>query len=539
MYLCSQASAVVKPTILSPVRPVIQRLFFLHNFFTLGCTGLCPDCCQGMNPASGNASATRQASASGSTSSHSTLDAIQPFPTATTTDHHVSPDTLLRKKPPSDSIPAPPPPTPVPPASAVTPGLANFYTREPPPPPPPPPQSQTAKAAAPIGNHHHQPAPPVPPFWRSSFRSFYDTTKPGPVPPPPPRPPPIAQQPLLPKQQSHKAQPKGKVQKHHSEQQNPWPAALVGNHASFPTTMNPESKRVIGGRWRVGTKLGSGAFGDVYQATDVRTGKQCAIKMEYKGNKHLQLLYESRVYKWLHNCTSEVIGVARTRQYITTHTHNVLVMDLLGLSLEARVNEANTRRLSLKTILMIAIQALRRIEHVHSKSYIHRDIKPDNILTGLNQDAATLYLVDFGLAKRYRDHVTKAHMPFRKGRSFVGTARYASIWTHMGMEQSRRDDLESLGYVLVYLFNGVLPWQGIRTVNKKEKYSRIREKKRNTSVRDLCRGMPSQVGDYFRSVRALEFDERPDYSYLRSLFRTALERRHLQDDGVFDWLGAA
>lgn len=300
--------------------------------------------------------------------------------------------------------------------------------------------------------------------------------------------------------------------------------------------MNPESKRVIGGRWSVGTKLGSGAFGDVYQATDVNTGERCAIKMEYKGNKHLQLLYENRVYRWLHNSTTQVIGVPRTRHYMTTNTHNVLVMDLLGLSLESQLNEGNIRRLSLKSVLMIAIQALRRIEYVHSKSYVHRDIKPDNMLTGVHQDAATLYLVDFGLAKRYRDHVTKEHMPYRKGKPFAGTARYASIWTHMGIEQSRRDDLESLGYVLVYLFNGGLPWQGIRIANKKEKYSRILERKRNTTLRDLCKGMPSQVVDYFRLVRRLEFDERPDYSLLRNLFRAALERRQLQDDGVFDWL---
>lgn len=295
-----------------------------------------------------------------------------------------------------------------------------------------------------------------------------------------------------------------------------------------------ETEYLIAGRWKLGIKLGAGAFGEVYTATDVDSDESVAVKMEKLGSKHPHLLYESRVYKWLNNSSNEVFGVPKPRFYGTTGSHNVLVMDLLGPSLEDRLNECR-RRMSIKSVLMIGIQAMRRIEYVHSKSFLHRDIKPDNMLMG-STDTSTVYLVDFGLAKRYRDHNSKQHLPYREGKHLTGTARYASVHTHLGIEQSRRDDLESLGYVLVYLFKGALPWQGIRIANKKQKYARIRDKKQNISLRELCKDMPSQMVEYFRYVRRLEFEDRPDYSYLRSLFRKALDRKNETDDGIFDWM---
>lgn len=298
--------------------------------------------------------------------------------------------------------------------------------------------------------------------------------------------------------------------------------------------MSIDTDHLLAGRWKISTKLGAGAFGEVYMATDVDTRETLAVKMERIGNKHPQLLYENRVYKWLNNSATEVVGVPRPRFFGSMANHNVLVMDLLGPSLEDRLNECH-RHMSLKSVLMIAIQAMRRIEFVHSKSFLHRDIKPDNMLMGTKYEISVVYLVDFGLAKRYRDHVTKQHLPYREGKHLTGTARYASVRTHLGIEQSRRDDLESLGYVLVYLYKGALPWQGIRVANKKQKYAKIREKKQNMSPRELCKDMPYQMVDYFRYVRRLAYEDRPDYSYLRSLFRKALERKGLIDDGIFDW----
>lgn len=294
-----------------------------------------------------------------------------------------------------------------------------------------------------------------------------------------------------------------------------------------------DTDRLVNGRWKLGAKLGAGAFGEVCMATHIETGEVVAVKMERIGNKHPQLLYENRVYKWLNNSSNDLMGVPRPYYFGQMNGYNVLVMDFLGPSLEDRLNDCG-RHLSIKSVMMIGIQAMRRIEFVHSKSFLHRDIKPDNMLMG-SHDTSTVYVVDFGLAKRYRDHATKQHLPYREGKHLTGTARYASINTHMGIEQSRRDDLESLGYVLVYLHKGSLPWQGIRAQNKKQKYAKILHKKQHTSVRDLCKDIPA-MAEYFRYVKRLQFDDRPDYSYLRSLFRKALERKGLEDDGVFDWM---
>lgn len=295
------------------------------------------------------------------------------------------------------------------------------------------------------------------------------------------------------------------------------------------------SNELIGGRWRVGAKLGAGAFGEVFLATDVQSGEVVAVKMEKAGGRHPQLYYEQKIYKWLNASDPPVHGLPRRRWYGENRQYNMLVMDCLGPSLEDRLNECR-RRISLKSVLMIGLQALRRVQYVHTRSFLHRDLKPDNMLMGINDTVSTVYIVDFGLAKRYRDHSTYQHIPFKDGKHLTGTARYASVNTHLGMEQSRRDDLESLGYVLVYLYKGQLPWQGLRAANKKQKYAKISEKKQRTTSHELCRDMPSQVLEYFRYVKNLRFEDEPDYSHLRRLFRRAMERKGYVDDGIFDWM---
>merc|ERR1712172_51447 len=160
---------------------------------------------------------------------------------------------------------------------------------------------------------------------------------------------------------------------------------------------------------------------------------------------------------------------------------------------------------------MLADQVITRVEYVHAKSFVHRDIKPDNFLLGVGGKANKVHIIDFGLSKRYRDPKTYQHIPFREGKNLTGTVRYCSVNTHMGLEQSRRDDLEAVGYILLYLSLGKLPWQGIKANSRKEKYEKIAESKANISAEELCRNSPKEFISFISYCRNMKFDYRPDY----------------------------
>ncbi|CAA7052643.1 unnamed protein product [Microthlaspi erraticum] len=287
---------------------------------------------------------------------------------------------------------------------------------------------------------------------------------------------------------------------------------------------------VIGGKFKLGRKIGSGSFGELYIAVNVQTGEEVAVKLEPVKTKHPQLHYESKLYMLLQGGS----GIPNIKWYGVEAEYNVMVIDLLGPSLEDLFNYCN-RKLSLKTVLMIADQLLNRVEFVHTKGFLHRDIKPDNFLMGLGRKTNQVYIIDFGLGKKYRDLQTHRHIPYRENKNLTGTARYASVNTHLGVEQSRRDDLESLGYVLMYFLSGSLPWQGLKAGTKKQKYDRISEKKVATPIEVLCKNQPSEFVSYFHYCRSLRFDDKPDYSYLKRLFRDLFIREGYQFDYVFDW----
>ncbi|TRM61505.1 kinase-like domain-containing protein [Schizophyllum amplum] len=283
----------------------------------------------------------------------------------------------------------------------------------------------------------------------------------------------------------------------------------------------------VGGKYRLAKRL---AQGDIYLGINIISGEEVAIKLESVKAKHPQLEYESKVYKTL----AGGVGVPFVRWFGTECDYNAMVIDLLGPSLEDLFNFCN-RKFSLKTVLLLADQLISRIEYIHSRNFIHRDIKPDNFLMGIGKRGNQVNVIDFGLAKKFRDPKTHLHIPYRENKNLTGTARYTSINTHLGVEQARRDDLESLAYVLMYFLRGALPWQGLKAATKKQKYDRIMEKKMTTPTDLLCRGFPNEFGIFLNYTRALRFDDKPDYSYLRKLFRDLFVREGYQYDYVFDW----
>lgn len=286
----------------------------------------------------------------------------------------------------------------------------------------------------------------------------------------------------------------------------------------------------VGKKYRIGRKIGSGSFGDIYLGTNIISGEEVAIKLENTKAKHPQLEYEAKVYKAL----SGGVGIPFVRWYGTECDYNAMVIDLLGPSLEDLFNYCN-RKFTYKTVLLLADQLICRIEYIHARCFIHRDIKPDNFLMGIGRRGSQVNVIDFGLAKKYRDPRTHLHIPYRENKNLTGTARYASVNTHLGIEQLRRDDLESLGYVLIYFCRGSLPWQGLKAATKRQKYDRIMEKKMSTPNEILTKGLPSQFLDYMNYIKSLRFEDKPDYPFLRKLFRDLFKRENYRYDYVFDW----
>ena len=278
--------------------------------------------------------------------------------------------------------------------------------------------------------------------------------------------------------------------------------------------------------------LSGGSFGSIFLARNDK-GDKFAIKREEIGGHHPQLRHEYKVYRELRGSH----GFPHAHYYGSEGDYNYLVLDLMGSSLEELFRKRN-HKFSLKTVIQIAIQLIDRLEEFHSKHVIHRDIKPDNMMLGLDSDFSTIYLIDFGLSKRYFDPKTGKHHVYEMGKSFRGTRRYSSINSMLGIEQSRRDDLESVAYVLIYLMRGgQLPWQGLKGAARDKKSKKIRDVKVSTPVELLCENMPSQFKEFLLFARGLEFSNKPDYDYARNLFYTLYTDMgyNREEVNIFDW----
>ena len=278
-------------------------------------------------------------------------------------------------------------------------------------------------------------------------------------------------------------------------------------------------------------RLGGGSFGQIFKGINIKTKEEVAIKIESKNIETPQLLHESKILKILKD------NEGFPKVYLLTPLDDVLimVMELLGDNLQKLIKNQPEKKFSLKTTLMLGIQILKRIKTLHDNNFIHRDIKPENFTIGLKKMNNIIYMIDYGLTRKYCDS-HKKHIPYKEGKNLTGTALYASIYTHKGIEQSRRDDLESLGYMMIYFCKGELPWMNVKANNKAGKYKKIMEKKIQMKPEILCAGLIDEFREYFKYVRDLQFTEEPNYEYLFGLFNNAMKKCKIKNDFKFDWM---
>jgi serine/threonine protein kinase len=316
--------------------------------------------------------------------------------------------------------------------------------------------------------------------------------------------------------------------------QNPAAVAAAAEEDIGACTLD-QRKLTINKRWRITEKLASGGFGAIYKAQDKDTNEVVVVKTERRIGKNY-LDREAEVFKKMHGQEGFPSMIWRGKIYYKENKKrkgcSSIIMDHLGYSLSDLFYK-HGKRFSLKTTLMLADQMIKRLQQLHATGIIHRDIKPGNFVMGTGARAHIVYLIDFGLANFFVNS-DGSHMGYRTDAPFRGTHRYASINAHFKIEQSRRDDLEGLGYVLIYFLRGGLPWQNVNC-SRRRRRKVIGDSKKSVSLEQLCEGIPIEFLEYMQLVRTLQYDSSPDYKHLRKLFKRCFRREGFKKDFVYDW----
>ena len=287
-----------------------------------------------------------------------------------------------------------------------------------------------------------------------------------------------------------------------------------------------KNNNLVSKEYEIIKKVGSGSFGEVFLTKILASGKLVASKIEEKDSdkKNSKIFDEYKIYRKL-ELKGLKKGIPKIHSFYETPKFNVLVMELLGENLDTIFNSFN-KKFELCTVLKIGYEILNLIEKIHNCGFIHRDIKPNNFMFGVGDKKYELYILDFGLSKRFFKN--NKHIEYKTNKSLVGTARYTSINIHLGIEPSRRDDLESIGYMLIYFLKGILPWQGLKKQKNTDHLELIGETKLSTSLKNLCEGIPEHFYKYIDYTRKLSFDERPDYKFLKNLLSDCAKDNNIE-----------
>ena len=301
---------------------------------------------------------------------------------------------------------------------------------------------------------------------------------------------------------------------------------LLSSDDSNNSNKDPLLNKIFFSKYKTIKKLGEGSFGKVYKAS--YNNKLFAIKFEKKSSNQSLLESEATIMNYLKSKY-----IPNIESFGQNNEYNILIMQLMDKSLEDLINIYKT--FSIKTTCLLAYQMINILKFIHDNHIIHRDIKPDNFVMGIKEKNQNLYILDFGLAKKYRSSKNLVQYPLIKKKKLTGTARYASINALEEYEQSRRDDLESVSYVLMYFLRGNLPWQGLKVKVKEERYQKILEKKKETTSEELCKGFPKEFSMFVSYSRNLGYYDEPKYKKLRKMFLNLVFQIKEKFDFIYDW----
>jgi serine/threonine protein kinase len=284
------------------------------------------------------------------------------------------------------------------------------------------------------------------------------------------------------------------------------------------------------GNYELDKIIGRGRFGRVYKGIHRETGEFVAVKLEDRHNES-KLIDEANTIK---NIRKYCKGVPEIYRIGNSHKWNYMIMSYLGPNLEELFIYCK-RTFTLRTSVLLSLQIFNIIKRIHESGIIHRDIKPDNFVVGFGDSHNKIFLIDFGLSVSFINNKTMQHNDYVHKHQFTGSFRYSSINNHKGIQQSRRDDLESISYMMVYFYKGQLPWQNIPARDKRDKLKKTYQKKMDTPIEELCEDCPREFKQIVSYCRKLGYKERPDYPYILYLLNKVKKKNNIRDNDVYDW----